>query len=375
MVDSSYFFAIVDGRKITYSLKKSTFWIKGSFFSTQSEGRILFNPFNDSTLLITGGTGSFGQAFIKRVLQNSQPKKIIVFSRDEWKQSQMQEEEPLFRSSCMRYFLGDVRDVDRLKTAFREVDYIIHAAALKQVPAAEYNPSECIKTNIQGTLNVVQAAINESVKKVVLLSTDKAVGPINLYGATKLCAEKVVLSGSVYVGNRPGPIFCVVRYGNVIGSKGSLIPKWQKQIQEGVKSLPITDKRMTRFWMTLEHAVDLVIKSLFTSKGGEVFIPKIPSMKIVDLAKALAPHLPLTVCGIRPGEKLHERLITQDESFMTVEYEDHYVLYSPWSPKQYPSNVPQNFEYRSDTSSNNLTREGLKALLSLDEKIAEKVKG
>ncbi len=326
----------------------------------------LYQFFSEKTVLVTGGTGSFGQAFIRKVLLNATPKKLIVFSRDEWKQSQMREEDPLFNHPCIRYFLGDIRDKERLKFAFREVDYIIHAAALKQVPAAEYNPSEFIKTNIMGTLNVMEVAIDEGVKKVVSLSTDKAVGPINLYGATKLCGEKLVLSSCVYVGDRESPKFCVVRYGNVLGSKGSLIPKWQKSIQEGAKTLPVTDIRMTRFWMTLERAVEFVTQSLIECQGGEIFVPKIASMKIVDLAKALAPDLKIETCGIRPGEKLHEHLITQDEAPMAIEHANHFVLHNFLQSKNIASNVAPDFEYVSNKNSKWLTTQSLTSELNLD---------
>ncbi|MCH9634219.1 MAG: UDP-N-acetylglucosamine 4,6-dehydratase (inverting) [Chlamydiae bacterium] len=331
----------------------------------------LYQNFSGKTILITGGTGSFGQAFIKKVLLSSSPKKIIVFSRDEWKQSQMCEEDPVFNHPSIRYFLGDIRDKERLKVAFREVDYLIHAAALKQVPAAEYNPSEFIKTNIIGTLNVMEAAIEEGIEKVMALSTDKAVRPINLYGATKLCGEKLILSASAYVGNRNSPTFAVVRYGNVLGSKGSLIPKWQRKIKNGAKSLQVTDLRMTRFWMTLNHAVDFVVQSLFLSKGGEIYVPKISSMKIVDLAKALAPDLAIETCGIRPGEKLHEHLITKEEASITEEFSNHYVLRRAKAREDLISNVSQDFEYVSNENSNWITKEEL--LNELNPRVSEKL--
>ena len=323
----------------------------------------LYQPFENKTLLITGGSGSFGKAFIHRLLSFCNPKKVIIFSRDEWKHSLMQED-PVFQHPTLRFFLGDIRDKERLKYAFRGVDYLVHAAALKQVPAAEYNPSEFIKTNVLGTLNILEAAIDEGIQKVALLSTDKAVSPINLYGATKLCAEKLILSSSVYVGDRPHPKFCVVRYGNVLGSRGSLIPKWKKLIDEGADALPITDMRMTRFWMTLERAVDFVASSMIQSQGGEVFVPKIPSMRIVDLARALAPDLALKSCGIRPGEKLHERLITPDEAAITVEHSDRYILHTAWSSTDYQSNVDEGFEYVSDQNTDWLTAKDLEAWIS-----------
>jgi UDP-N-acetylglucosamine 4,6-dehydratase len=325
-----------------------------------------FQNFNGKTLLVTGGTGSFGQAFIKKLLENALPKKVIVFSRDEWKQSQMLEEDPIFSHPSLRFFLGDIRDKDRLRLAFREVDYIIHAAALKQVPAAEYNPSEFVKTNIIGSLNIIEAAIEQGIQKVIFLSTDKAVRPINLYGATKLCAEKLFLSAKAYVGNRNFPKFSVVRYGNVMGSKGSLIPKWQKRIAEGATSLPVTDLRMTRFWMTLNQAIEFVIYSLLNLEGGEIFVPKIPSMKIVDLAHALAPNIAIETCGIRPGEKLHEHLITSDESFVTTEYESHFILRPSYNQSELISNVPEDFEYVSNHNEKWITRDELRSLLNLD---------
>lgn len=328
-----------------------------------------FQSFSGKSLLITGGTGSFGQAFIKKLLKNSSPKKVIVFSRDEWKQSQMVEDDPIFSHPALRFFLGDIRDKERLKVAFRELDYVIHAAALKQVPAAEYNPSEFIKTNIMGTLNVIEAAIEENIQKVVFLSTDKAVRPINLYGASKLCAEKLILSAHVYVGNRNVPKFCVVRYGNVIGSKGSLIPKWQKKIKEGATVLPITDPRMTRFWMTIDHAVDFVIQALTTLEGGEIFVPKIPSMKIIDLAKSLAPDLKIETCGIRPGEKLHEHLITQDEASITTEYENHFVLKPFHSEGSSSSNVKEDFEYVSNVNDQWISQSGLRELVNPNSEV------
>ena len=303
--------------------------------------------FSNKTILITGGTGSFGQAFIKNILSCSKPKKLIIFSRDEWKHSQMQENDPIFRDSCLPYFLGDIRDKERLHLAFRDVDYLIHAAALKQVPAAEYNPSEFVKTNIIGTMNVMDVAITSGIKKVISLSTDKAAAPINLYGATKLCADKLILSGKSYVGDRLEPKFSVVRYGNVLGSKGSLLPKWQKMIKEGVQELPITDERMTRFWITMDGAAKFVMECLIKMEGGEIFVPKLPSMKISDLAKALAPHIPLKICGIRPGEKLHEHLITKEEAQYTVENETHYIVYSYFNSKLSHKKVAVDFEYTS----------------------------
>lgn len=280
----------------------------------------------DRSLLITGGTGSFGRALARRLLSENACRKVIIFSRDEWKQWDMKQSDPIFAHPKIRYFLGDVRDETRLQRAFHEVDFVIHAAALKQVPAAEYNPTEAVKTNVIGAMNVVNAAIDGGVRKVIALSTDKAVNPVNLYGATKLCADKLFVAGNVYVGARGFPSFSVVRYGNVIGSRGSIIPYWQKMIAEGVKALPITDEQMTRFWITLDQAVDFVLTSLVDARGGEIYVPKIPSMRIIDLAKAVAPHLPLEICGIRPGEKLHEMMIHAQDASHTIECPKHFVV-------------------------------------------------
>lgn len=284
------------------------------------------NIFKNKSVLITGGTGSFGRAFARRLLQEDECRRIIIFSRDEWKQWEMRQSEPLFDHPKMRYFLGDVRDLNRLIRAFNDVHYIVHAAALKQVPAAEYNPTEFIKTNVMGAMNVVDAAISCGVEKVIALSTDKAVNPVNLYGASKLCSDKLFVAGNAYVGLRGSPRFSVVRYGNVSGSRGSVIPYWVKLIKEGADSLPITDERMTRFWLTLEQAVDFVIRSFSEMRSGEIFVPKIPSLHIVDLAKALAPDLPHKICGMRNGEKLHELMISTEDSRHTIEFKDHYVI-------------------------------------------------
>jgi UDP-N-acetylglucosamine 4,6-dehydratase len=278
--------------------------------------------FKGSNILITGGTGSFGQKFIATLLSHHQPRRVIVYSRDELKQYEMQQN---FPQEQMRFFIGDVRDAERLRHATRDVDLIVHAAALKQVPAAEYNPGECIKTNVGGAENVIAAAIANGVKKVVALSTDKAASPINLYGATKLVADKLFVAANNTVG-RQNTRFSVVRYGNVAGSRGSVIPLFRKLITEGATELPITDRRMTRFWITLQQGVDFVIKAFQRMHGGEVFVPKIPSARICDLAAAMAPGLPLKIIGIRPGEKLHELMITRDDSQLTLEFDDHYVI-------------------------------------------------
>lgn len=278
--------------------------------------------FDGSTILITGGTGSFGKQYVRTLLDRYKPKKIIVFSRDELKQFEMQQ---VFNESCMRYFIGDVRDKERMMQASKGVDYIIHAAAMKQVPAAEYNPMECIKTNIDGAENVIRASISNNVKKVIALSTDKAANPVNLYGATKLCSDKLFVAANNMVGGEV-PRFSVVRYGNVVGSRGSVVPFFRKLVAEGKETLPITDMRMTRFWITLQQGVDFVIKNFSRMKGGEIFVPKIPSVKMTDLAKAIAPNAKLEEIGIRPGEKLHERMCPKDDSYRTIEFDDHYVI-------------------------------------------------
>ncbi len=293
------------------------------------------DPLKNKNVLITGGTGSFGNAFVQYVLKNCQPKKLIIFSRDEFKQFKMSQRFPEGRNSPMRYFLGDVRDDDRLYRAFDGVDVVVHAAALKQVPAAEYNPFEFVKTNIIGAQNVINAAIDCGVKKVIALSTDKAANPINLYGATKLCSDKIFISGNAYSGQHSAK-FSVVRYGNVLGSRGSVIPFFLNESKKGV--LPITDFRMTRFWISLEEAVKFVLLSLEPMLGGEVFVPKIPSTKIVDIAKAIDPKCKLVQVGVRPGEKLHEVLITEAESINTREFKTHFVIQpklSWWDEKNY----------------------------------------
>lgn len=276
--------------------------------------------FDGKNILITGGTGSFGKKYTEIILSKYKPNKIIIFSRDELKQYEMAQK---FDQKCMRYFIGDVRDAKRLEEAMQDVHFVIHAAALKHVPVAEYNPMECIKTNIDGAQNVINAAIKNSVEKVIALSTDKASAPINLYGATKLASDKLFVAANNIVGKRKTR-FAVVRYGNVIGSRGSVVPFFRKLIEEGVKELPITDINMTRFLITLEEGVNFVLKNFERMHGGEIFIPKIPSMKMTDLAKALAPNLPHRIIGIRPGEKMHEVMITENDN--VVEFDDHYVI-------------------------------------------------
>ncbi|MBA1242122.1 UDP-N-acetylglucosamine 4,6-dehydratase (inverting) [Pseudomonas japonica] len=314
--------------------------------------------FDGKSLLITGGTGSFGRHFIRRLLEQYQPRRVVVFSRDELKQYEMQQ---TFDAPCMRYFLGDVRDAERLRTAMRGVDYVIHAAALKQVPAAEYNPGECIRTNVTGAENVIAAAIENHVTKVVALSTDKAASPINLYGATKLLSDKLFVAANNIAGDQ-ATRFAVVRYGNVAGSRGSVVPFFRKLLAEGAADMPITDARMTRFWITLDQGVQFVLDSFARMHGGEIFVPKIPSIRIVDLASALAPGLPQRVVGIRPGEKLHELMVPQDDARMTLEFADHFTIQPSvrftsvnvdlavdgLGERGVP--VDESFEYRSDTN-------------------------
>ena len=278
--------------------------------------------FDNKSILITGGTGSFGKQYVRTLLSRYQPRRLIVYSRDELKQYEM---EQVFHQDCMRYFIGDVRDSERLTEAMRGVDFVIHAAALKQVPAAEYNPMECIKTNIYGAENVIKAALAMNVEKVIALSTDKAANPINLYGATKLASDKLFVAANNMVGTRRTR-FAVVRYGNVVGSRGSVVPFFKARIKEGVDHLPITDERMTRFWITLQQGVDFVLKNFARMQGGEIFVPKIPSVNIVELARAMAPHLPQRVIGIRPGEKVHETMCPADDSHLTLEFDDHFVI-------------------------------------------------
>lgn len=308
---------------------------------------------NNKSILITGGSGSLGKKLVELILQRYKPARLIVFSRDELKQFEMRERFPDTGESPVRYFLGDVRDKDRLYRAFDGVDMVIHAAALKQVPAAEYNPLECIKTNIMGAVNVIGAAIDCNVDKVIALSTDKASNPINLYGATKLCSDKLFVAARTYSGQHKTS-FGVVRYGNVLGSRGSVIPFFRKRRETGV--IPITDRRMTRFWITLEQSAEFVLDCLEVQQGGEIFIPKIPSMNIVDLAKAIAPECKIDIIGIRPGEKLHETLIPEDYSRKVWEYEDYYVMEPPHhermsDPVWHGATLcPDGFEYRSDNN-------------------------
>lgn len=325
---------------------------------------MLENP----TILITGGTGSFGKCYVKNILERFKPKKIIIYSRDELKQFEMAQE---FDAPCMRYFIGDVRDPDRLTQAMRGVDYVIHAAALKQVPAAEYNPMECVKTNIHGAENVIRAALYNKVYKVIALSTDKAANPINLYGATKLASDKLFVAANNIAGGQD-TTFAVVRYGNVVGSRGSVVPFFDKLIREGATEIPITHTDMTRFWITLQQGVDFVLKNFKRMSGGEIFVPKIPSVRITDLATAMAPDLKQTIIGIRPGEKLHEIMCPADDSHLTLEFEDHFVIrptitfagrnnyFSPNALGEEGTPVDQGFEYNSGANSHFLDIEGIK---------------
>lgn len=309
----------------------------------------------NKSILITGGTGSFGKKFTERILKEYNPSRIVIYSRDEYKQYLMEKQFKQY-SEKLRFFIGDVRDKDRLYRAFEGVDVVIHAAALKHVPAAEYNPIEAIKTNIHGAMNIIDAAIDLGVKKVVALSTDKAVNPVNLYGATKLVSDKLFVSGNAYCGSKPTTL-SVVRYGNVTGSRGSVVPFFKTLIDKGEKVLPITDFRMTRFWITLDQGVDLVFKAINESKGGEIYVSKIPSYKITDLAKALAPQAELKEIGIREGEKLHEVMITEEDSRLTYDYNDHYIIYPnldwwDWDRhfKKGGNLVKEGFRYASDNN-------------------------
>lgn len=321
------------------------------------------------SILITGGTGSFGKRFVKAVLERYNPRRLIIYSRDELKQYEMQQVFDPAEHDCLRYFLGDVRDIDRLKMALRGVDIVVHAAALKQVPAAEYNPTECIKTNVMGAENLVMACISNNVEKLVALSTDKAASPINLYGASKLASDKIFVAGNQLSGI-DGTVFSCVRYGNVVGSRGSVIPFFQKLIDEGAPSLPITDPRMTRFWITLQQGVDFVLSSFDIMKGGEIFVPKIPSMKITDLAAAMAPGMDMHTVGIRPGEKLHEVMITEDDARYTVQTEDRYIIepyfmYAAGLKTIEDSDpVPEGFRYSSDNNPEWLSADQLKAVIA-----------
>jgi UDP-N-acetylglucosamine 4,6-dehydratase/5-epimerase len=314
--------------------------------------------FDGRSVLVTGGTGSFGRQFVRTLLARGRPRRIVVYSRDELKQYEMQQE---INSPVLRYFIGDVRDAERLRVALRGIDYVIHAAALKQVSAAEYNPMECIKTNIHGAENLINAAFVNEVEKVVALSTDKAANPINLYGATKLASDKLFVAANNIAGGRRTS-FSVVRYGNVVGSRGSVVPLFRKLIAERAKFLPITDPRMTRFWISLQQGVDFVIRAFDRMRGGEIFVPMLPSVRIVDLAAAMAAHMPTRVVGIRPGEKLHEIMCPLDDSHLTLKFADHYVIrptirffggdmdYTTNKVGELGEPVPEGFVYDSGTN-------------------------
>lgn len=326
---------------------------------------------NNKTILITGGTGSFGKKFTKTVLEKyPNVNKIIIYSRDEYKQFVMQSmpEFSQFKDK-LRFFIGDVRDKERMMRAFEGVDIVVHAAALKQVPSCEYNPFEAVKTNVHGAQNVIDCAIDKGVKRVVALSTDKACAPINLYGATKLCSDKLFIAGNAYAGSRDTR-FSVVRYGNVAGSRGSVIPFFQKLVEEGAKELPITDLRMTRFWLKLEQAVDMVLEAIEHMHGGELYVKKIPSMKMPDLAKAIAPELKIKEIGIRPGEKIHEQMITKEDAPNTIEFKDFYIILPQMKFAGIKYNYPDaklvapDFEYHSGNNDKWLTVEDMKKLIS-----------
>ncbi|WP_303674383.1 UDP-N-acetylglucosamine 4,6-dehydratase (inverting) [Vampirovibrio chlorellavorus] len=330
--------------------------------------------FDGKSILITGGTGSFGKKAVKTLLERYKPKKIIIFSRDEYKQYVMQQ---TYNAPCMRYFIGDVRDAQRLDMAMSDVDVVIHAAALKHVPIAEYNPQECIHTNVTGAENVIRACLDHEVERVIALSTDKAANPINLYGATKLVSDKLFVAANNLAGRKPTR-FSVVRYGNVVGSRGSVIPFFKKLMQDKVSELPITDPRMTRFWITLSQGVDFVLDSFMRMKGGEIFVPKLPSTRITDLAEALYPGVPHKFVGIRPGEKLHEVMCPSDDSHLTLEFETYYVIQPTIqfsNDIQYDTNqlghrgkpVELGFEYNSANNPVFLSSEEIQALVTLDE--------
>jgi UDP-N-acetylglucosamine 4,6-dehydratase len=322
---------------------------------------------NGGSILVTGGTGSFGKAFIRAILARHKPKRVVVYSRDELKQFEMSKQKP-YDDARMRYFIGDVRDAGRLARALDGIDFVVHAAALKQVPACEYNPFEAVRTNVLGAQNIIEASIDRGVKRVVALSTDKACAPVNLYGATKLCSDKLFVGGNSYVGAH-GTRFAVVRYGNVMGSRGSVIPFFANLLKGGAKELPVTHKDMTRFWIKLEAGVELVLTAFETTRGGELFVPKIPSMKVTDLAQAMAPRLPVKEVGIRPGEKLHEMLISREDARQTMDMGGHYVVlpaFDWWGGMADFSGgkrVSEDFEYRSDTNTQWLSLKEMRAFL------------
>src|SRR6201995_4259123 len=325
---------------------------------------------NEKSVLVTGGTGSFGKHFLKTVLERYKPRRLIIFSRDELKQSDMALEFPMDRYPFIRYFIGDVRDRDRLDLALRDVDYVVHAAAMKQVTTAEYNPFECIRTNVFGAENIVYAALRRNVRKVIALSTDKAANPVNLYGASKLASDKIFVAANNLAG-ADGTRFAVVRYGNVFGSRGSVVPFFRKLVADGAESLPITDPRMTRFWITLTQGVNFVLSSMELSRGGEIFVPKIPSSTVTDIATTLCPSLGQKIVGVRPGEKLHETMIPADDSRWTVELDDRYVILASFAAaareaylNRGAKPVEDGFAYSSDSNPESLDVRGLQALLA-----------
>jgi UDP-N-acetylglucosamine 4,6-dehydratase/5-epimerase len=335
----------------------------------KAEARAETDAFDNASVLVTGGTGSFGKLFVRSLLERKQTRRVVVFSRDEFKQYEMQQQLEKLAAGRLRFFIGDVRDKERLELAMREIDLCVHAAALKHVPAAEYNPIECIHTNVYGAENVVRAALRCGVRRVLALSTDKAANPINLYGASKLASDKIFIAANNLSGSLDTR-FSVVRYGNVVGSRGSVIPYFQKLAAEGADHLPITDERMTRFWITLQQGVDFVISCVRMMQGGEIFVPKIPSMRLIDLARALAPHLPRKIVGIRPGEKLHEVMITEDDARMTFELADRYVIepsFAFWTHAPYElmgaRPVADSFRYASDSNTQWLEGEALRRML------------
>lgn len=330
------------------------------FSPSGEEAHALERLLEGSTLLLTGGTGTFGHAFLARLLDCARPARVLVFSRDELKQSEMQARVPFRDRPEVRWVLGDVRDVRRLEMVMRGVDFVIHAAALKQIPAAEHNPLECIQTNVMGAQHVVEAALATGVKRVVALSTDKAVNPANLYGASKLAADKIFLAAR-HLSGPGGPCFSVVRYGNVLGSRGSVIPLYRRLLAEGSASLPVTDARMSRFWLTAQEGADFVLSSLVRMKGSEIFVPRLPSMRVSDMASTLAPCLPHHVVGMRPGEKIHEVMLTEDEVPYTLDQGDRFAVLTDLVPEG--SRLPEGFRYSSETNSDWLTPEALLRLL------------
>jgi len=329
---------------------------------------------NDRSILITGGTGSFGRRFVSYVLENFEPKRLVVFSRDELKQFEMERDFPVSQHPQLRYFIGDVRDAERLEAAMRDIEFVVHAAAMKQVTTAEYNPFECVRTNIHGAENVVNAAIRSGVSRVIALSTDKAANPVNLYGATKLASDKIFIAANNMSGEK-GVRFSVVRYGNVLGSRGSVVPLYQRLIADGATSLPVTDERMTRFWITIDQGVRFVLDNLERMSGGEIFVPKLPSMKIVDLARALAPDCDIETIGIRAGEKLHEVMVPQDDGRTTLDLGEYFVIepaFHHWSRENYleihgGEPVVEDFEYSSATNDKWLTADSLREMLNANE--------